>query len=80
MTTVQIQLPDALAEEARKAGLLAPEALADLLRQRLRSERLARLQAARELLATNPLPELTPEEILAEIAAYRSEQRRASGS
>jgi len=80
MTTVQITLPDALAQEAAQAGLLAPEKIASLLRQRLRAERIERLQAARAKLAAEPLDPMTPDEIQAEIKAYRAEQRRATGS
>ena len=81
MTTVQITLPDALAQEAAKAGLLAPEKIADILREQLRAERIERLDAARDKLASNPLPPITTEEIQAEIDAYRLEQRRrAAGS
>lgn len=80
MTTVQITLPDALAQEAAQAGLLAPEKIASLLRERLRAERIERLQAARAKLAAEPLDPMTPDEIQAEIKAYRAEQRRATGS
>ncbi|MBK6727216.1 MAG: hypothetical protein IPG63_08165 [Xanthomonadales bacterium] len=80
MTTVQITLPDALAQEATNAGLLTPEKIESLLRQRLCAERIERLQAARAKLATAPLEPMTPEEIQAEIKAYRAEQRRATGS
>lgn len=80
MTTVQITLPDALAQEAARAGLLASEKIESLLRQQLRDERIEGLQAARAKLAADPLPPMTPEEIQAEIAAYRAEQRRAPRS
>lgn len=80
MTTVQITLPDALAQEATKAGLLAPEKIESMLRQRLRADRIERMKAARATLAAEPLAPMTPEEISAEIEAYRTGQRRASGS
>ena len=35
MTTVQITLPDALAREVANAGLLAPERIERILRERL---------------------------------------------
>jgi len=75
MTTVQIILPDELAREAAKAGLLAPDKIEALLRQRLRSERVERMQVARAKLGAHPLPAMTPDEIQAEIAEYRAEQR-----
>ena len=80
MTTVQITLPDALAQEVTRAGLLAPEKIERILRERLRAERIERMRAAQQVLAAEPLAPMTPEEISAEIAAYRSEQRRAAGS
>ena len=80
MTTVQITLPDALAQEAMTAGLLTPERIERLLRDRLRADRLERMQTARAQLAAESLAPMTADEISAEIAAYRSEQRRAAGS
>ncbi len=80
MTTVQITLPDALAQEAASAGLLSPEAIERILREKLRADRIARMAAARAELAAHPLAPMTPEEIAAEIAAYRSAQRHAAGS
>jgi len=82
MTTLEVKLslPDSLANEARQAGLLAPEELERLLREALRARRVERLIAVRETLATNPLPPMTPEEIEAEIDDYRAQVRRASGS
>lgn len=80
MTTVQITLPDALAQEATKAGLLAPEKIERMLCELLRAERIERMKAAHATLAAEPLAPMTPEEISAEIDAYRTEQRRAAGS
>lgn len=80
MTTVHISLPDLLAQEAERAGLLAPEKIERILRERLRQEHVERLKSARTKLAAEPLPPMTPQEIQAEIEAYRSTQRRAAGS
>ena len=80
MTTVQITLPDSLAQEATRAGLLAPEKIERILRERLLADRIERMKAARAALAVEPLAPMTPEELSAEIEAYRSEQRRAAGS
>ena len=80
MTDVQITLPDALAQEATNAGLLAPGKIERILRERLRADRIERMTAARAALATESLVPMTPNEISAEIEAYRSEQRRAAGS
>ncbi len=42
VTTIEITLPDALAEEAKGAGPLSPEVIEDLLRSKLASNRLKR--------------------------------------
>ena len=62
MTTVQITLPDQLAEEAAKAGLLAADRIEAVLREQLRQARVARLRAVRQSLGNDPLPTMTPEE------------------
>ena len=82
MTTLQVklELPDPLAAEAQAAGLLAPEQLERMLREALRARRVEKLAAAREVLTANPLPPMTPEELQAEIDAYRAEVRRAAGT
>lgn len=77
---VKLNLPDQLAQEAQAAGLLAPEVLARLVREALRVRRGKRLMTAREKLAEEPLPPMTTEEIQAEIDAYRTEVRRATGA
>ena len=80
MTTVQITLPDQLAQEAQRAGLLAPESIERMRRERLRAESIERLKAARQKLAAEPIEPMTPVEIQTEIDAYRTEQRRAARS
>jgi hypothetical protein len=77
-STIEITLPDALAEEAKGAGFLSPEAIEDLLRCKLASDRLKRLQQARIRLSARPEEAMTQEEIQAEIKAYRQEQRIAA--
>lgn len=79
MTTIQITLPDKLAEEAAQAGLLASERIETLLREQLRAARLARLRTVREQLAADPLPPMTAAEIQTEIDDCRA-TRRASGA
>jgi hypothetical protein len=77
---VEIELPDTLATQAKKAGLLEPEALERLVREALLARRVDDLAKARDVLAANPLPPMTPEEIQAEIDAYRADVRRAARS
>jgi hypothetical protein len=73
----EIELPDTLAEQAREAGLLEPSAVERLVREALLGRHVDNLGRAREVLAVDPLPPMTPEEIQAEIDAYRSEVRRS---
>jgi hypothetical protein len=75
-----LAVADAVAEEAKGAGLLSPEAIEDLLHSKLASDRLKRLQLARDRLSARPEEVMTQEEIDAEIKAYRQEQRIAAGS
>jgi hypothetical protein len=77
---LEIELPDTLAEQAREAGLLEPNAVERLVREALLRRRVENLGRAREVLAVDPLPPMVPEELQAEIDAYRSEIRRAARS
>jgi hypothetical protein len=75
MTTVQITLPDDLAQKAANAGLLSPQAMEAMLRERLRRRAGEALQAMWQRM---PAEELTPEieqEIVEEVRKVRAEQR-----
>ncbi len=76
MTTLQVKidLPDSLAKEATRLGLLEPQALQELLRDAVRNRRLARLAEARRKIAAAGIPPLTMEEIEAEIESERAER------
>jgi hypothetical protein len=76
--SLEIELPDTLAQQAKEAGLLEPDAVERLVREALLARRVESLAQARDVLAANPLPPMTPEEIQAEIDAYRSDVRRAA--
>ena len=80
MTTVQINLPDELAQSAQQAGLLTSAALERLLADALRNRSLVQLDGALAVLAANPLPPMSEDEIQAEIDAYRAEKRAAGRS
>jgi hypothetical protein len=84
MTTVKIELPEALAKEARDAGLLTPGAAEQMVREAIRRRALKELEEAMGRMAAVGGPELTPEEIQGEIKAARAERRareaRAAGS
>lgn len=81
MTTVQITLPDQLAQEAQRAGLLSQPALERLLREQLRAQREDGFFAAMERMEqiAEP-PTMSPEEVAREIRTMREERRaKASG-
>ena len=81
MATLTIDLPDKLAEEAGKAGLLTSDALEAMLRENLRRRAIDGLFEAADKLAESDFPALTMEEIQAEVNAVRSQRRRhASGA
>ncbi|NDZ16356.1 hypothetical protein C7T35_23280 [Variovorax sp. WS11] len=59
MTTVQFELPDAPAQQARNAGLLSPSRLEQWLREQLRQEAVERMAQARTKLAADPIAPMT---------------------
>jgi hypothetical protein len=80
MTTVQITLPDQLAQEAQRAGLLSQPVLERLLREQLQAQRQDGFFAALGRMAQVAEPSaMSPEEVAGEIRAMR-EARRAKAS
>ncbi len=76
MTTVQITLPDQLAQEAQRAGLLSSARLEGWLRDQLKTQRVDELFSAMDRMATVDVPTvMSPEEVAQEIAAMRAERR-----
>ena len=81
MTTLTIDLPDSLAEEAKQAGLLTPNAMECILRETLRRRAVSDLFAAADKLASASLSPMTMDEIQAEVSAVRAQRKqRASGA
>jgi len=77
---VQITLPDRLAQEAERAGLLSPDFVEKWLREQLRTQRVDRLFSAMDRMsAVNDPAAMSPEAVAEEIAAMRDE-RRARGN
>lgn len=72
---VKLELPDILAKEAARLGLLEPQALQTLLREAVRRRHIARLAEAREKIAAAGIPPMIMEEIQTEIETHRAEQR-----
>ena len=80
MTTVQITLPDEVAQKAATAGLLSPMAMEAMLRDQLRRRAGEQLQM---MWRRVPLEELTPEveqEIVEEVRKVRTELRLRGAS
>jgi hypothetical protein len=75
MTTVQINLPDELANDAQAAGLLSPEAIEAMLRARLKAQQTDELFEAMDRMAAvdTPAP-MSPEEVAEEIRLMRSQK------
>jgi hypothetical protein len=81
MTTVQITLPDELAEKAQSAGLLSSEGLEDLLRRQLKAKAEGDLIALLEKLdAADSGDSMSPEDVAEEIRAMRAEKRASRGA
>jgi hypothetical protein len=81
MTTVQINLPDQLAQEAQRAGLLSPARLEKWLRDQLRDQRVDELFLAMGRMADLKEPTaMSPEDVAQEIATMRAERRAKNAS
>lgn len=77
MAKVQISLPDQLAEEARRAGLLSSDRLERWLREQLDMKRVDELFTAMGRMAAVDEPgPMSPEDVAREIAAMRAERRQ----
>ena len=75
MTTLTIDLPDNIAKEAKDAGLLTPEALAQLLKDAMRRQAGRRLLEVTKRIQAAGIPPMSDEEIVAEVKAVRAERR-----
>lgn len=80
MTTVQITLPDDLAQTASNAGLLSPEALETMLREQLRPRAGETLRTLWRNMPQGPLTPETEQEISDAVGAVRAKQRRDEAS
>lgn len=80
MTTLEIKLslPDRVANDAKAAGLLTSEVIGQLIAQALRRKSFDELLSVAERVEAAGVQPMTPEEINAEIKAYRAERRNAA--
>jgi hypothetical protein len=77
MTSIFIDLPDRLAQQAERAGLLSSRAIAQLLEERLRAQDVDELFAAMDCMAEAEGPEpMSPEEVAEEMASRRAGRPR----
>ena len=77
MTTIQINLPDQLAQEAQRTGLLTPASLERILREYLKARKTGELFAAMDRMAVVGESAMTPEEVSEELHAMRAERRQS---
>jgi Arc/MetJ family transcription regulator len=76
MTTIQITLPDKLAQEAQKAGLLSSESLEELLRRQLKARAASELLSALDKMdGVDTDEDFSPEAMAEEVRAMRAERR-----
>jgi len=76
MTTVQITLPDDLAQAAERAGLLSPPALEELLRKQLKAKAASELLSAiQKMQSVETDEDFSPEAMADEVRAMRAERR-----
>ena len=81
MTIVTITLPDQLAQEAQRAGLLSPELLEKWLRDQLRTQHAELFFSAIDRMAAeDEPPAMAPEAVAEEIAAMRAARRASNPS
>lgn len=75
MTTLQVELPDDLAERAQRAGLLTDIAIQKLLEDAIRREAGGRLLDIGERLQQAGIAPMSDEEVVAEVKAVRAARR-----
>ena len=75
MTTLELKLnlPDRLAQDAAQMGLLNPDSLQTMLREAVRSRRIAQLAIARSKVAEAGIAPLSLEDIQTEVDTVRVE-------
>lgn len=75
MSDIVLDLPDALAKEARDAGILKSDYIASMLRSEIRRRKINKLFSAADRLSESDEP-LSEEEVANEIAAARQNRNR----
>lgn len=73
-----LSMPETLADEASRLGLLETQAVQEMVREALRQRHIVRMFATMDELVSSATAPMTLEEIQAEVKKVRA-QRRASG-
>jgi len=74
MTTIQLTLPDDLAQKATAAGLLSTEAFQEMLQERLQRRAGESLREIHSRLPSEELTEDIQQEIIDAVQAYRAKR------
>lgn len=77
---LKLDLPDRLAQDAAKMGLLDPDSLQTMLREAVRSRRIAQLALARQRVAEAGISPMSLDQIQEEVDVDRAERRNKSAS
>ena len=77
MTELKVILPDSLAREARKAGLLTQKAIGDLLREAMRRRAARAFLSNAKAVAHAKIAPMSEAQIQAEVDAVRKSGRAA---
>lgn len=77
MTELKVVLPDTLARDAKKAGLLTQKAIEELLREAMRRRAARAFLSNAKQVAKAKIPPMSDDEIQAEIDAVRKARRPA---
>jgi hypothetical protein len=75
MTRFEFTLPDTLAQEAQRAGVLTQDRVEQWVRQQVNRQKLDRLFRAVDQVAETTEEHVSPEEVSLELEAMRAEKR-----
>lgn len=75
MTTLQVNLPDELAQRAQSAGLLTDAAIQNLLEDAIRREAGRRFLETGQRLQAARIPSMSDEEVVVAVKAVRATRR-----
>jgi hypothetical protein len=80
MTTIEISLPEDLAERAKRAGLLSDNVIQQLLEDAMRRRAGRALLDIAKRIHDDAVPPMSDDEIVAEVKAVRAERRARQNS